>query len=57
MFDIRIAMGVQQERPLSGSPHGESELRYNGLAHWGLTPFPWEKWDGSCEGITALYQR
>ena len=48
---------THRAKPLSGSPHGESELRYNGLAHWGLTPFPWEKWDGSCEGVTALYQR
>ena len=37
------------ERPFSGSPQGESELRHNGFGHWDYTPLPWEKWEwGLC---------
>ena len=40
---------ITMERPISGSPQGESELRHNGLGHWDYTPLPWEKWEwGLC---------
>mgnify|MGYP004460697437 CR=1 FL=1 len=31
---------ITMERPLSGSPQGESKLRLNGLAHWDQSPLP-----------------
>ena len=40
---------ITMERPLPGSPQGESELRHNGFGHWDYTPLPWEKWEwGLC---------
>ena len=31
---------ITMERPISGSPQGESKLRLNGLAHWDQSPLP-----------------